>query len=205
MPLTKKDLDDAFENQKKDIQAMIDSSVSTIKDDIIKTLRDENTKFQEKVSILEDQIWNMEKTMETNFQYQRNCNVIISGIPSTIDHDNLEGIVINLFNNVCHHNITERDIEAVHRISFKSPLVLVKFMNKKDATALVDSRSSIVSYKNDEFGLGESNKLYVEHQLTPYMGLLAYRCRCLKRKNVIINTKVQKGIVKILVNSEHGV
>ena len=198
--VTKKDLDEAFETKKKDMQAMIDASVVTIKEDIIRTLREENSKLCERVVILENKLITMEKTVQNNLQYQRECNVVINGIPESEDHSNLEGIAVKLFNSVCFHTITGRDIVAVHRVSKKSLLVLVKFVNKKDATALVNSKNSINALNNEDIGLGHCGKFYVSHQLTPYMGELAYRCRCLKRQNLVASTKIERGVVKILVN-----
>ena len=77
-------------------------------------------------------------------------------------------------------------------------------MNKKDATALIDSKNSIESLNKESTGLGQCDKLFVDQQLTPFMGNLAYQCRCLKRKNLILNTKVHNGTVKVLTHDLNG-
>ena len=128
---------------------------------------------------------------------------MVSGIPANIEHEQLEGIFITLFNSVCPHNINSRDIIACHRISLKSASVLVKFVNKKDATSLLNSRKTIDGLNNDSIDLGYCTKFYVEEHLTPYVSL-SYKCRCLKRRNLIIKTKNQKGTVKILKNFDGG-
>ena len=143
--------------------------------------------------------------IEVNHQYQRNTNVIIDGIPDTVDHIDLENIVLTLFNNVCFHSITTRDIVACHRLSKESTSVIVKFLNSKDATALLDSRKSISSLNNTEIGLEQCSKFYVAEHLCPYMARLAFRCRCLKREELIEKTKIQKGVVKILIRNNVGV
>ena len=130
--------------------------------------------------------------------------MVIAGIPIVVDHSDLEGNVIKLFNAVCYHTINPRDIIACHRISQKSPRVLVKFINKKDAISLLDAKVVINNLNNEDIGLGFCEKLFVEEHLTPYIGNLAYLCRCLKRENKIIQTKVAKGIVKILKPGENG-
>ena len=69
---------------------------------------------------------------------------------------------------------------------------------------MLDAKVPRMNLNNDSVGLGFCDKLYVEEQLTPYMGNIAYRCRCLKRESKILKTKVDKGIVKILYNSSDG-
>ena len=80
---------------------------------------------------------------------------------------------------------------------------MVKFANKKDATSLA-SRKTIDGLNNDSIDLGYCTKFYVEEHRTPYVASLAYKCRCLKRRNLIIKTKIQKGTVKILKNFDGG-
>ena len=219
MVLSKKDLDECFESQNKIIQKNLDEglekqktaiekqikdSINEIRNEVLKKLTEENSKLHTKINVLEEKIVDLEKRFEQNQQYQRNQSVVIAGIPENINHIALEGIVVNLFNKVCLHNISDRDIVACHRISTKSLFVLVKFLNKKDASALVNSRLAIGSLHNNEIGLSDSDKLYVDFQLTPYMGKLAYICRCLKRNGEIMNTKVERGSVKILFQELGG-
>ena len=91
---------------------------------------------------------------------------------------------------------------ACHRISSKSPSVLIKFLNTKDAEALLNSKSAIDSLDKSEIGIDANDRLYVDQHLTPYMGKLAYLCRCAKRQKLILNTKTEKGAIKILVNHD---
>ena len=58
--------------------------------------------------------------------------------------------------------------------------------------------------KKEDFGLGEYDVFVSEH-LTPFTSMLAYRCRCLKRRNKILKTKVEKGVVKILTTFDDSV
>ena len=70
---------------------------------------------------------------------------------------------------------------------------------------MVESKAALADLNMKEVGFDPSVKLYVELQLTPFMSTMAYKCRCLKRQNLILGTKVQKGVVKILTshNSLH--
>ena len=197
--VTKTDLAEALADQSKDIFKQMDESISKIRDEIINRLLQENKVLNNNIVSLEKKIVKLESKIESNLQYQRNANVIIKGIPSDVPHNALEGIIINLFNLVCYHVITGRDIVACHRVSIKSSLVLVKFVNTKDAISLIEGKEAISKMNTNDLGIGEIGSLYVDEHLSPYIGYLAYRCRCLKREDKILKTKVQKGVVKILM------
>ena len=118
-----------------------------------------NLKYQSldnlsKVDELEDKVTELEKSLESNLQYQRQSNVLISGIPNHVEHSALEDVVLKLFNAVCYHNISGRDVVAVHRVSSSSSKVLVKFLNRKDASAFLEAKSAFTSMEKEGLGLG---------------------------------------------------
>lgn len=212
MVLTQRDLDDtlakSLADQTTTIKALLDDSISAIRSEIIDTLNHENKKLHDKISLLESRndaletrIDILESKMESNLQYQRNSCIIISGIPNEIEHKNLEGTVLNIFNKVCLHCINNRDIIACHRLSIKNDSVIVKFVNKKDAVAILNSKLAIKEFDTTTIA-PSCKKLYVNEHLTPYMGQLAYKCRVLKRENKIYQTKVENGVVKVLTNRD---
>lgn len=200
--VTRDELADALATLKVDLKKQLDESIALIRDEIIKRLTDENQNLQTKISALQSRVNELETKFEENLQYQRGCNVVITGFPGTVEHKDLEGTVITLFNSVCFHNISPREIVACHRLSARTNSVIVKFLNKKDATALLKSRLSIKILDLNSVGLGHCDKIYVSEHLTPFLSELAYRCRCLKREKKIFNTKVENGTIKILFS--HG-
>ena len=200
--VTKTDLQEALSLQFTDIQKLLDDSVAKIREEIIDRLVLENKKLSDRISILDEKVVDLEKKMEANLQYQRSSSVVISGIPSDVNHYDLEGIVLKLFNTICYHSISTRDIIACHRISNKSSRVLIKFVNKKDAISLLDGKFALNNVDRVDIGLQQDDKLYIEEHLSPYISNLAYQCRCLRRNNKIAKIKINKGIVKILKTGE---
>lgn len=204
MVLSQADLDE----QTRVIKMHLDESISAIRKEVIAMLNIENEKLRDKINslesrneLLETRVDVLESKMETNLQYQRNASVVIAGIPKDIDHNKLEGTVVTIFNSVCFHSITHREIIACHRLSAKTDTVLVQFGNKKDASALLNSKLSIKELDKSLIAPGCTN-LYINEHLTPFMSELAYHCRCLKREKKIYQTKVENGIVKVLTNIE---
>ena len=210
MVLTQKDIDEALSKalvaQTQSIKELLDQGISAIRQEIIATLQDENKKLHSRIVKLENhtehlegRIDSLESKLESNLQYQRNSSVIVNGIPREIEHHKLEGILIDIFNKVCFHSINTRDIIACHRLSVKTDSIILKFVNKKDALALLGSKLSIKEI--DTSLISENCKnIYVNEHLTPFMGELAYHCRCLKRAGKIYQSKVENGLVKVLTN-----
>ena len=165
--VTKVELTEALAAQSVVIQQKLDESVSAIRAEIIDKLTEENKKLHEKIDIQEMKIIDLEKRFEQNLQYQRFSSVLVSGIPMDVQHQNLEGINIKIFNTVCYHTISNRDIVAVHRVSKTSAKVLVKFVNKRDATCLLESKNALAEVDMESIGLGHCEKIFVDEHLTP--------------------------------------
>ena len=200
--VTKAELAEALAaNGEKQLEAFkneLNEGISKIRSEIIERLTEENSKLKETIVKLDKKVVDLEIKVEANLQYQRFASVVISGIPASIDHRDLEESALKIFNHISNYEITQRDLVAVHRISAKSSRVLCKFLNRRDATCVLDGKGSLVSYDNQ----GEA--IYVEGHLTPYISDLAFKCRCLKRQKLILKTNVRKGVVRICKETEDG-
>ena len=49
----------------------------------------------------------------------------------------------------------------------------------------------------ETFNIPAHNKIYLNDNLSPYFKSIAYKCRSLKRRDLIIQSKIDKGLVKI--------
>ena len=171
--VTKQELQEALANQSTNLKKQLDESVSKIRSEIIDTLACEIKKLNDKIVVLEEKLIVMEKKVESNLQYQRGSSVVISGVPITVNHTELEGIAIKLFNEVCENTILPSNIIACHRISKSSARVLVKFVNKKDTISLLGAKLPVNRISNQDIGLGHCDKFFLEDHLTPYISNLA--------------------------------
>ena len=198
MVLTKHDLDSGLDRLKTDFKEMLDASIQSVKNEIMKRLVEENKRLNAEITSLKGKVVELEKSHQENLQYQRNTNCIIKGIQKEVAHEELEGVVLNLFNKVCGYSISTRDIVASHRLSTKTNNVIVKFVNKKDAVSLKDAYKEINKLKYEEAGLERCKDLKVEDHLTYNMANLAYRCRQLVRDGTFLKSKCQNGKLKVL-------
>ena len=72
--------------------AKLAKKMSKLKSELIANLTAENKKL---IVGLEETVVDLEKTVQSNLQYQRSGNVVISGIPDKVDHRKLEGLVVD--------------------------------------------------------------------------------------------------------------
>ena len=131
--VTQKDLDKGLEKLRVDLTRDITDSIKSVQDTVIAQLLDANEKLRDKVDQLEKKVILLESAQHDGEQYSRQNNLVISGIPKEVVHDNLEGVVINIINR-CNNpvTITNRDIEACHRTSQRSDDVVCRLVNRKD-------------------------------------------------------------------------
>ena len=184
---------------------MLDESISELKNTIIKNLKKSNEDLQLRVCQLEKQVEslqtaniNLEKSTEAALQHGRLEQIVISGIPARVDHDNLEGMCVDIINGVTDSDITSRDIAACHRLGKKDDTIL-RFVNRKDAEDCLSNRSKLKTLDREALGLDPETMIFFRENLSPYMNKLAYYCRILKRKNLIEKVTTYKGVVKIFM------
>ena len=143
----------------------------------------------------------MEVDMQRNFQKQRENNLVFSGIPAGISDDALENTVINIAQALkC--PVVSDDLQACHRLPSKNKNninTIVKFVNRKDAEMIMKNRSKLKNIETKSFGeqFSGEEKIYINHNLTPYYSSLAWKCRQLKRRELISVIKVSSTSIKI--------
>ena len=159
----------------------VTAEISNLKDVIIENLRDENMRLRNRIELLENKAIIAETVNNNIEQYGRRNNIEITGIPDSVSKENFEKTVIEVCNKL-NMEITEKDIEACHRIGAAKPKkTICRFVNRKNVKNLLYSRKKL---KDLDVGLGTA-RLNVNENLTNYNSKLAYNCRKLKRKKLI--------------------
>ena len=208
--IVNKKLED-LEKKSKKVQ---ESQRKTI-DELKEYIKDNNIK----IAVLEKDMHYTSKQLEetqrlaySTDQYLRSMNVEISGIPHELDED-LEDVVIGLVNQLCKepgkpHDDTELDIgrfdiQACHRLKSKNKdgvqNTIVRFINRKVCENLHSNKSKLKTFKSKELGFSVTN-IFINENLNKYIKELSAKCRRLKKKGLINDTWVSKGIVKIKSN-----
>ena len=131
MVLSKKDLDAGLEGLKAEFKNINDKSISDLRASIIDNLVETNKALQRKVEKWKGIVEQLTLDFQANLQYQRQNNIIISGIPAEVDHANLEKAAVEIVNTCAVTRVCTRDIQGCHRLSRTSSDVICRFTSKK--------------------------------------------------------------------------
>ena len=88
--------------------------INNLKDRVIKRLQKENQNLRQKCNKLEAKMVKLETEQNSLVHYGRRNNLLISGIPDSIDDNNLENTVIFMMSGI-NVNIEEIDIVTFRR------------------------------------------------------------------------------------------
>ena len=114
---------EAGNNEVSEEVRMLNKNFAKLQSELLVTKK-VNSELEKYVTQLQRQCW-------ANAQYSRRKCLEITGIPQNIEHNQLEGKVIQLLNKVgC--NIISDNVEACHRISSKKDRVIINFSCRKD-------------------------------------------------------------------------
>lgn len=110
--VTKAQLEEALDVLRTDIKNDMDKSISELREHVINQLIEANKSLQKKVNVLEDRVKYLERDFRASEQYNRLNNIVISGIPPTVDDSMLEHAVTTVMNTCLSDEILRRAIES---------------------------------------------------------------------------------------------
>ena len=84
----------------KNIIDSLKDEISNLKDAVIKRLREENLNLQQKWNKLVAKIVKFETEQNSLAQSGRRSNIVFSGIPESLDHNNLDNTVISMMSDI---------------------------------------------------------------------------------------------------------
>ena len=198
--VTKKDLDDGLTKLRVELTESLNKSILELREHVINKLMEANDGLKAQVKVLETKVVNLEKELQSSLQYNRLNNVVISGIPESVDHNDLKSVSLEIMNTCLQSNIGPRDMEACHRISKKSKDVVCRLVNREDVEEALANSKMLENINHEEAGLpNDTGNIYINVHLTPHNAKLAYHCRQLKKRNKVMKISTRKGIVKILL------
>ena len=200
--VTQTQLNDGLEKLRNDLTTLINESIQSVKDTIIANLTKANKDLFDKIKLLEDKVVSLESELQASNQYNRQNNLLISGIPEDVQHENLEAISIGIINKCCSAIVVSpEEVQGCHRISQKNIDVVCRLVNKKYVEKTLQNRVKMNNLSNDDktnLGLPASTeKIFLNEHLSPYTSKLAFYCRRLKKNDLINRMSTKKGVIKI--------
>ena len=177
----------------------ISNDLLNIRNVLIENLVQENRRLQSTVNLLADRLIKVERQTNQSEQNNRKNNLEIDGIPASVKDPELKSMVTKILDHVATSNITENDIEAVHRLQGKrqpqSTIVRLK-RNLVDEIKEKENRKKVRNAAT-HVGLPQGTALFINDNQSPNMKNLAYNARLLKRNNVIVDTWFSNAAVRV--------
>ena len=119
--VTQAQLNEGLEKLRSDLTTIINESILSVKDALILNLTEANKNMSAKIQALEDKVVNLETQLQANLQYNRQNNILISGIPAEVEHEALENISIGIINKCCSGVVVSpEDVQSCHRLSLRN-------------------------------------------------------------------------------------
>lgn len=173
----------------------------------VNELRQQNIELESSISITKNvndhllsRIESLERQTNANAQYSRRECLEISGVPASIEDDDLEDKVIEILSTI---NVTvdSSQIEACHRL--KNDRTIIKFCSRKTCHNVLKNRKKLKDLDKTTLGMKEDDKIFINESLCPEYRFLLWKCRKLCEANKIVSYWTFNGTVKIKI-SEQG-
>ena len=158
-----------------DYKKRFDSTLSAITDEL-KELKTDFRKLESDLAIsrnvndkLTKQLILVERKCWANEQYSRRECLEISGIPESIQDDDLEDCVTKIFNE-CDTPVDPANIEACHSLKLKArpKKVIVKLSKRKDVLNILQRKKKLKSVDITNVGLPQGSFVYISQSLCSY-------------------------------------
>ena len=168
---------------------------------IIKNLQIENERLRNQVSYLDKKVVSLEAKHNILEQYGRRNNIEITGIPDTVQDNQLENKVIEILDAIG-IGTKSVDFEDCHRVGKSkntSKKVIARFVNRKLVEKVLCKRKQLRTIYKTSIGLHNAT-IFLNQNLTPKNNKIAYHCRKLKRDGTISKTYTSNGTNIICCN-----
>ena len=174
-----------------DYKERFDSTLSAITDEL-KELKTDFRKLESDLAIsrnvndkLTKQLILVERKCWANEQYSRRECLEISGIPKSIQDDDLEDCVTKIFNE-CDRPVDPANIEACHRLKWKamSKTVIINLSKRKDVFNILQRKKKLKSVDITKVGLPQGSSVFINQILCSYYKYLWSLCKRLHSKKL---------------------
>ena len=142
----------------------------------------------------------VERKCWANEQYSRRDYLDISGIPESIEDDDLEDCVLKIFNE-CDTPVDPTNIEACYRLKSKvrPKKVIIKLYKRKDVFSILQRKKKLKSVDITKVGLPQGSLVFINQSLCSYYKYLWSLCKRLHSKKLIHSFWVSNGSVSLEV------
>ena len=143
------------------------------------------------------QLGSVERQYWRNAQYSGRECVEVVGIPSSVEHDQLQFTVCKVTYNIGVNISGDQKIEAFHWLSKNSDRTIVKFASKRDCKCTMRVKKDLKDLDATDLDLPAGTKLYINDSLCLYYRGLWNEAKKLWNKKKIFSYFTVSGTVRI--------
>ena len=183
------------------INSLKDEIIS-LKDTVIKRLQEENERLRDKCQQLEKRVALIESSHDALEQYGRRNNLVISGIPDSVQNSDLELTVASVLSDI-DINVELKEVEDCHRIGKSnngSKKTIIRFINRKYCKKALLKRKQLERIDLKKHKFVSDTRIFINENLKVKNEHLAFNCRSLKKRNYIFGIFTKNGTVYIKEN-----
>lgn len=173
----------------------------------ITRLTDQLRLKDETIAKLESRVNDLELQVDSSEQYTRRANLRIQGIPEVTGWEDTTQKALDIFNGKMKLEppLETTAIERSHRIGPKqdddgNPLtrnIIVRFASERVRDIVFRAKGALKAFNDEQ---DNSKRIFINEDLTKYRGLLAFKCRKLKKDDLISDTWTYGGNVMVKQN-----
>ncbi len=210
---------DGHENLQEVVDKQLNDKLTKLREDFDSSMEDLvsqfSTKFTEfttnvklednrvsshssRLHVIEDKLFDIDCRVIECEQYPRRENVVISGIPNSVRHDELKETIVDICNQIG-VNITQYDIAACHRLpngrSRWPANTIVRFYSRDHAELCLTNRERVKSF---HFRNTMKMNLRIFENLSPRNNECLRIAKWLQNENLISSYFLRNGFVKVI-------
>jgi len=147
--------------------------------------------------LLADRIVGLETRASQQEQYSRRECLEFSGIPLSVEHNDLEEKVLFILKKI-DVDIPSQNIEACHRVG-KQGTTIVKFSRRKDISKIFLNKKKLKHVDENSLLIPENTRIYINESLCPAYRDIWHKCKKLWNEKRIARFWTSNGAVRIKI------
>ena len=151
---------------------------------------------------LENRVVLIESSHDALQQYGRRNNLVIFGIPDSVQDSDLESTVTSILSDT-DVNVESREVEECQRIGKSnngSKKTMIRFVNRKYCKKALRNKKQLERIDLKKHYLVSGTRIFINENLTIKKEHLTFNCKQLKKRNYIFSTFTKNGTVYIKQN-----
>ena len=151
---------------------------------------------------LENRVVLIESSHDALQQYGRRNNLVIFGIPDSVQDSDHESTVTSILSDT-DVNAESREVEECHRIGKSnngSKKTMIRFVNRKYCKKALRNKKQLERTDLKKHHLVSGTRIFINENLTIKKEHLTFNCKQLKKRNYIFSTFTKNGTVYIKQN-----